>query len=251
MQFIAATLLCMTSAVGCAGGRTPGYARDYNAGRFSTAFREATAVAAVQTGAEREEAALIAGLAAHALGDTAHATEWLTPLLASRERTIAGRAAAGLGLIAQGRGDFERAAALLSEAALKLSGDDAAQAAFRAGDAYLELGQTEAARQQFQYAYSQAKDSDLKRALTERLNDHRYTIQLGAFASRRNAERAVREFAAMTMGLGLGTPRVVQTAEHGRTLFLVQAGEFRSQSEADQMKQRLGVSAIVAGVSDR
>lgn len=245
-------LLLATSVAlsSCAGAGTPGYARAYNAGRFSTALREATAEAAVSTGRDREEAALIAGLAAHALGDDSSAANWLTPLLNSSDRSISGRAYAGLGLIARDRGDNERAAALLTTASRKLSGDDAAHASLNAGDALEDLGRKEAAREQYQLGYSQAKDRALQATLTSRLNNQRWTIQLGAFANRRNAERAAREHAAEAAGVGLGAPFVTASMEHGRRLYLVQVGEFRSRAEADAARSRLGVSAIVAAADD-
>lgn len=248
---IVALLAAPGALSACASSNTPGYARSYNAGRFATAFREASIRAATSTGRDREQAALIAGLAAHALDDDANAVEWLTPLLRSSDRSISGRAAAGLGLIARDRGDHERAAALLSQAALKLTGDDAAQAALHAGDALDALGRTEAAREQYQRGYAQASSSALQTTLTSRLNDQRWTIQIGAFSNRRNAERAAHEFTAQSAGVGIGSPRVVPSFEHGRRLYLVQVGEFRSQREADAARQRLGVSAIVAIADDR
>ncbi len=250
LMLVGTLLFVLLATTGCASSRGPSYARAYNAGRYSTAFREATESAASTTGKSREEAALIAGLAAHALNDDASAIDWLTPLQRSTDRSISGRAAAGLGLIAQERGDQERAAALLSEASLNLTGEDAAQAALHAGDAFDALGQKDAARRQYQLGYTQATTATLQATLTNRLNDQRWTIQLGAFANRRNAERAAHDFRAETAGVGLGSPRVVQSLEGGRRLYVVQVGEFRSQTEADTARQRLGISAIVAVADD-
>jgi len=242
--------LVVLFTIGCASIDSPSYIRDYNAGRHATAYRGATQAATLKQGADREQAALIAGLSAHALGDTINATAWLTPLLQSSDHSVSGRAAAALGLIAQKRGDQQRAASLLSQASLSLSGDDAAQAGLHAGESLTALGQRDAARRAYQRAFGQAKDRDLKQTLTDRLNNHRYTIQLGAYADRRNARRAAHEHAAVTAGLGLGAPRIVQTIEQGRTLYLVQAGSFRTQAEADRIRARLDVRAIVASAPD-
>lgn len=245
-----AAMLIALSIAGCAGSRNPSFVRDYNAGRFAAAQRDATAAASVSTGAAREEAALIAGLAAHALDDSRSASQWLMPLVSSRDRAISGRAGAALGLILHEQGDEERAASLLSEAALKLTGEDAAQAAFHAGESFNALDRPDLARQQYQAAFALTKTDHLRRALTERLNNQRYTIQLGAFSNRRNADRAAREYAAVTSGLGIGAPRVLPTTQRGRRLFLVQVGEFHSQAEADEARQRLGVTALVAVTSN-
>lgn len=246
------TSLCVFIALasGCASSRSTRFVRDYNAGRHAMAYRGATDAATTSIGADREEAALIAGLSAHALADTINASTWLTPLLQSPDRSIASRAAAALGLIAQDRGDHERAASLLNQASLSLSGDDAAQAGLHAGEAFTELGQRDAAHRAYQRAFGQAQDPKLKQTLTDRLNNRRFTIQLGAFADRRNADRVAHEHAAVTSGLGLGVPRIVQTTENGRTLYLVQAGSFRTQSDAERIRTRLGVRAIVAAAPD-
>lgn len=233
-------------ATGCAGAGRPGFVRDYEAGRHAAAYREASVTANESTGRSREEAALIAGLSAHALGDSAAAMEWLSPLRGSADRSVSGRALAGLGLIAAERGEHERAAAMLTEASIKLTGDDAARASFHAGESFSELGRRDAAEREYRRAHMLARDLRLMSILEDRINGLTYTIQLGAFTSRRNADLARRDAAATAAGLGLGSPRIVVSTRDGRTLYLVQVGQFRSEQEAADVRRRLGVDAIVA-----
>lgn len=244
MSALLISLMALVS--GCVGAGRPGYVRDYEAGRLSVAYRAASAAASQSTGQAREQAALIAGLSAHALGDAARSSDWLTPLLASSDRAVSGRAAAALGLLAADHGDHERAVSLLAQASVKLTGEDAAQAAFHAGESLTALGRRDAAAREYRRAFTLAKDAALKNTLTERLSGLRYTIQLGAYSSRRNAQRARRSAVAATAGLGIGSPRVIAMRRDGRTLFVVQVGEFRTDGEADDARRRLGADAVVA-----
>jgi len=258
---VAAVLLAagLLGGAGCAStGRTV-YERDYQAGRYSTAYASAKARAGDpnRPGAE-ERAALVVGLSAHAMGEDVEAERWLRPLRGSRNAEIAGKALATLGLIASERDEHERAAALLSEAANKLEGDDAANklegddaayAAFHAGEAYASLGRIDAARLQYNAAYAAADDPKLQRRVTERLSRSAFTLQLGAFSSRHNAQQAVREFTPITVGVGLGAPRIIRAERSGgRVLYLVQVGRFNDRDDASVARQRLGGDAVIAAV---
>jgi len=249
---VAAVLLAagLLGGAGCAStGRTV-YERDYQAGRYSTAYASAKARAGDpnRPGAE-ERAALVVGLSAHAMGEDVEAERWLRPLRGSRNAEIAGKALATLGLIASERDEHERAAALLSEAANKLEGDDAAYAAFHAGEAYASLGRIDAARLQYNAAYAAADDPELQRRVTERLSRSAFTLQLGAFSSRHNAQQAVREFTPITVGVGLGAPRIIRAERSGgRVLYLVQVGRFNDRDDASVARQRLGGDAVIAAV---
>lgn len=234
-------------AFGCASGGSRGFTEDYSAGRYSEAYRDSSKAARSATGASRDEAALIAGLSAQAMGRNAEAETWLKPLATSRDRQVAGRAQAALGLIASSRREHDQAATSLSQAAGMLTGDDAAQAGLHAGDAYAAAGRPEAARVQYNLAYGAAQSSELKNVLSERLSRSAYTVQVGAFSSRQNADRAAREVSSMAVGLGLGSPAVVATEDaRGRPMYAVQVGRFKTKDEADKVRKRLGPNTIVA-----
>lgn len=233
---------------GCAASSTPDFVRDYNAGRYTLAQRQA-ADRASKPGGDRDQAALIAGLSAHAAGDHAEARRWLEPLVDHADSSRSGRAAAALGLIHFERGQHRRAAALLAEAASKLTGEDAARAGFHAGEAYSALGRTDAARLQYNLALSTAEDPDLRSVLTDRLDRNAYTIQLGAFSNRANARRTARRYAPVARDLGLGRPVIrAQRAPRRRTLYLVQVGQFKQKDAATVARSRIGGDAIIAAI---
>ncbi|TVQ30087.1 MAG: SPOR domain-containing protein [Phycisphaeraceae bacterium] len=232
---------------GCASSGSGAYVSEYQAGQYSAAHRSASAAASAASGAQRDEAALIAGLSAHAMDRPAEAERWLRSLVSNRDRQIAGRASAALGLIELDRRNHERAAALLSQAASQLSGNDAARAGMYAGDAYTALGRPDAARMQYNLAHALTSDATLKRTLIERLDRSGFTIQVGAFSERINAERTAREVKSTSVGYGYGLPRVVESVdERGRALYLVQLGRFTSKAEADTARGRFGRNGIIA-----
>jgi len=233
---------------GCAAESASRSARDYNAGRYWEAQRLAEVEAGAAAGVDRQRAALVAGLAAHAQGEHAEAQRWLGPLRSASDPSIAGRAQAGLGLIHLERGEYRQAAALLSEAASKLTGDDAARAGHHAGQAYAAIGRLDAAHLQYNLALSAVSDPDLRDTLIAQLDRSAYTVQLGAFANRANAQRAARRFASLTAGLGLGEPTVRAERSARRTLYLVQVGRFSQKDQAVDAKRRIGGEAIIAAV---
>lgn len=235
-------------AAGCSsGGKSKGYIADYEAGRYRDALASASKAADRSSGAEKERAALVAGLSAHSMKSNAEAERWLRPLTTSRDRQIAGRAQATMGLIDAQRGNQAGAATRLSQAAQLLPGDEGANAGLNAGDAYMKLGRAEAARSQYTLAFAKATDDHLRSAIAGRLDQSGWTVQVGAFATRMNAEKAARDSTSVATGLGLGQPRVVvATDAGGKTMYLVQVGKFRTKAEADAARSRLGPTTIVA-----
>src|SRR5690606_19790353 len=95
---------------------------------------------------DRERAMLIAGLSAQALGQSADAEFWFKQVERSSDPEIAGRARAGIGLLALDAGDHTKAAALLSTASAQLKGDESARASLFAGQAYEAMGRLDRAR---------------------------------------------------------------------------------------------------------
>jgi len=219
----------------------------YEQGQYAAAYEEAAKRAENATGDRAERARLIAGLSAQAMGQPRDAERWLGPLLTSPNRQIRARALATVGLIELETRRYEQAAAHLSQAATLLSGDARAQAGLNAGDAYAALGRPDAARLQYRRAYSATRNDNLRAAITDRLERSGFTIQLGAFARRMNAERAAENAVAIADRLGLGAPEVVvSTDAQGRTLYLVQLGRFQSRDEAERIRTDLGLSSIIA-----
>jgi len=233
---------------GCAGsgaGARASYVDDYQQGRYDRASHGAIRAVRDAGAPDRDVARLTAGLSAHALGRDDEATEWLRPLTTNADDQIAGKALATLGLIAFDAGEHRTAAKSLSRAAGKLTGDDSAHAAMIAGDAYVNLESFDAARLQYRLAQSSAHAPSLKREIASRLGDG-FTLQVGAFANRTNAERSKRHLAQNRSVAALGEPVVLQrTDNRGARLFLVQVGRFSTKRDAKAAQLRTGIGGIV------
>jgi tetratricopeptide (TPR) repeat protein len=218
----------------------------YAAGRFSEAKARAEVDYRQISGAAKRRSALTAGMASHALGQTAEARGWLEPLLKDHDPQIAGRAAAALGLIAQSQKDPTRAASLLEQASHQLSGDLAARASLRAGHAQTELNQFAQAKASYDTALTQAQSSELKSAIVPYTVPGPYSLQVGVFGSKPNADRKAREIQAQIAQLGYGWPQVTpRTGSDGKPSFAVRVGRFVNRYAAVLAGGRLGVPAVV------
>lgn len=222
---------------------------EYAAGRYSAAHRAAKDAAAQSEGRDKERAMLIAGLSAQAMGQRADAEMWFRQVERSTDPDIAGRARAGIGLLALDAGDYTRAAALLSTASAQLKGDESARASYFAGQAYEAMHRLDRARTQYLIAAGLAQSPSLKsnvQASLASIGQKGYTVQLGAFASRPNAERAARQYSSQASSLNLGEPRIVERRGVGASgegsLFLVQVGSFKSQQDADRARSSLAAA---------
>lgn len=257
------------------------YSEAFVAGRYSEAYQQAVeTINETEPGRQRDEAALVAGLSASQIDRSEDARRWLEPLTRSSERDIAGRAGAGLGLMNQERGRHVEAAALLKEASEKLTGDEAARAAYQAGQSYEALGMRDQARVQYALAANQATDPALKSRAQQRGQSSAvapvpvgktggagggasgsggasgggasasggggaYALQLGVFAKLQNAEECVRKNSPIATRLGLGLPRVEQRVDDGRTVYAVRIGRFATKDEASGRKRSFPGSAVV------
>jgi septal ring-binding cell division protein DamX len=72
-----------------------------------------------------------------------------------------------------------------------------------------------------------------------------YTLQLGAYSTRSGATQRVTEVSSATRSAGLGEPTVEMATRDGRVLYLIHAGRFRTEADAERARRTLGVSAIV------
>jgi septal ring-binding cell division protein DamX len=239
---------------GCAGGasRAPSdsasYVAQFARGDYADAKTTALAQAGSTSGVERDRANLIAGLSAAQLGENAEATRLLSGLTTHADREIAGRAIAGTGLVARNQGDKARGASLMAEGAKKLTGDIAAKAHMAAGDTYAEIGARDQAIAEYTAGAAVAQRADIKASLVERQEGKRYTVQLGAFANKANADKRAGEVQSKAVSLGLGTPRIQSSLRGGKTSFLVQVGNFATRQEAKTASLKMGGSAIVSQI---
>lgn len=258
----------------------------FEEGRYREAYSEASSAAGrYGPGLAKEQAMLIAGLSAQALNRGTEAEQQLEPLLASTDPMISGRANAGMGLIAQGRGRHNEAINYLLAAGDALTGDDAARSLLYAGDSYRAMGQLGAATDVYAKAQTKVEsDSNLRAQLAQRIRGG-YIPQGGngtaivSVPERRSSGIAggsssgvigrqtptgtgVPTGGSYTVQLGafssLATarqeaakiggipPRIVSTVDrNGRTLYAVRVGVFGSQQMAEQVRAKMGGRGVV------
>lgn len=249
---------------GCKSSKSSAYMDAYNSGNHAEAYKRASEAATSGPQAQREQASLVAGLSAHSLGNDPDAKRFLQPLAYSANTEVAGKANATLGLIAEAEGDNAGAARAFELAGSKLTGDEAARAYLHAGDAYTAAGNATLAQSMYKRASSMVTgDPGLASAIRERQNAPAggpnaggdfssgaatgpYSIQLGAFASRANADK----LAASASTMGLGAARVVTTNKNGQTLYAVRVGGFSDRKSAAAARDRAGISGFVAANAD-
>lgn len=251
----ALALACSVLLGACAGGgaqREPGdstsYVAKYARGDYSGAKSTALAQASKASGIEKDRANLIAGLSAAQLSENSEATRYLSPLTGHSDPEIAGRATAGMGLVARNQGEKAKGASLMSEGAKKLTGDTAAKAHLGAGDTYAEIGAKDQAMAEYRAGAGVAQRPDLKASLQERLEGKRYTVQVGAFSSRSNADRKAGEVRSKAESLGLGAPRIQSGSANGKTSYMVQIGNYPTRQDAKLAAMKMGSGAVVAQI---
>lgn len=223
------------------GGASTSYLDAYHRGNYSVAKAQALNAYNGSTGSSRDQAGLIVGLSAQAQDQNAEAKRYLRPLLASQDPEIAGRAGAGLGLIARDEGDKASAARMLSEAAPKLKGDESAKAAMFAGDAYTSLGKPAEASSQYALAARAVKSPTLQAQIRERQDGKKFAVQAGAFATKANADKRAKEITPKSTAFGYGAPRVVASTSGGKSVFLVYVGEFGLRQDATEAMMKMKV----------
>jgi septal ring-binding cell division protein DamX len=217
----------------------------YNAHRYAEARTKAEADILQSQGRDKEVAQLTAGLSAYALGQNALAEHHLDSLVGSSDKAIAGRAQAVLGQIAEKKGNHAYAADLFKRASTNLDGDDAAKAAVHAGTSLSEIGRpTPSAATLTSVAPAKPKPAASQSVVAG--SHGPFTIQLGAFSTKKAADGRAREVAAMATKAGLGKPRVVPDTINGKPGYSVQVGSFAVKQAALNAKTRLGSGFVVA-----
>jgi len=118
---------------------------------------------------------------------------------------------------------------------------------FFAGEAYRVLGSSRAAERSYRIALASADDGALRSLIRDRLDGgSSYAVQVGAFASLANAQRASDAAARRADAMRLPPPRVERTTDAtGRTLYVVRVGTYGSEEEAERARVRMGGGALV------
>lgn len=214
-------------------------ADDYNAGHFREALIGANALADQSTGIQSDQARYFAGLSAYRLGRDDEAMKYLQPLAGHADVKLAGPANATLGLIAASRDDDPRALRYLTTAAEKLTGAEAGRAHYHMAISQQKMGLWSTAKAHLDLALQSTTDADLRKVIRQRMAAQAFTIQLGAYGQKKNADDRALEMRQAASSAGLGSTNVVPTISDGKRLFLVQAGRFTVYAEAKRARDRL------------
>lgn len=236
------------------------YRELYNQHQYAEAYKAALQAETEGSSVQKEQAALIAGLSAAALGKNDEAQKILRPLLSSGDQTVSGKAAAQLGLIAYQEDRHAEASDLLTQASSKLTGDEAARASLYAGDALRAQGRSSEARASYERAQSQVQnDSTLKVLISDRLaavtgnqavGTGPYTVQLGAFSSFQRAQVQADRYRTRAQSAGFPSPRIVQTtSQKGAKVYAVRVGRFQNRGAAEVVQRKLGADAQITTAS--
>lgn len=226
---------------GCKSEPQVGYQEAYEQKMYAQALEKASMIATDERADDRQKAALVAGMSAQQLGQTAEAKKWLKPLMMCPDKSIAARAKASLGLIAKNEGRNAEAATLLSNSAEQLDGNDAAQAQINAGDAYRKMGLESKARESYANAKTEADDPAIRATADEKGRPVNYFVQCGAYSTRQAADRQVKAIRSQVTKAGQPAPTVLQMAPNGTPLFVVQVGPYTDKQAAMVAKAKMGM----------
>jgi tetratricopeptide (TPR) repeat protein len=213
----------------------------YQRGDYARAQTAAARAATTAGGVQRDLAHYMAGMSAYRLGNYSTAERYLRVAAASRDDAMAADARSTLGLIYSGRGRYADAAEALLGSAKLQTGEDRAQAYFYAGIAQQKLGRWPQARTSLLLARRSTRDAGLAGRIDQQLAVTGYTIQVGAFSRRANADKAASRYAVKAASAKLGPVHVTPTTRaDGLAVNLVQVGRFATFKAASEARSRLG-----------
>jgi len=226
--------------------------RAYRKGDFTTAYREAQQAMRSNHGNLKNEAAYMAGISAYRLKDSSSAVYYLKEASSGNGSQLAGDALAMLGVIYAEQGKYPESVQAQLQAVKHLpAGPDRANAYYYAAKAQQKMGQWSQARANLRSARSASQDEAFRRDVGHELDAGAFTLQIGAFTDRTNAQRAAENLATRTSTLKLASPRLVPAKDaQRRKLTLVQVGRFSTYADAESARQQLRpLTAIVVSMA--
>lgn len=239
-------LVVALSGTACATGNMATVDAAYRRGDYKTSLQQAQQIY-VKAGAGRqaEEAAYYAGLSAHQLNDLPTAHRYLNVAGNSDDHKLAGQAWGEMAVVYAQQRNYDLSARSALRAADLLTGEEKANALFRAGASLQKLGnRMDQARDCLTQARKLTQDRALAQKIDEQLAMVGYTIQVGAYSTEDGARKAAQQLAATSGRLRLGTPQVLHSTDaRGRSMYLVQIGRFASDADAQQQRRQLGAAA--------
>lgn len=213
----------------------------FQSGDYARAYSTAARAATTAGGSQRDLAHYLAGISAYRMENLSAAERYLRVAASSRDESLAADARSTLGLIYSRQGRYAEAAnALLSGAKLQ-DGEDRAQAYLYAGIAQQKIGYWPQARTSLLLARKSTRDPGVIQRIDQQLAVTGYTIQVGAFADKSNADEVARQYAVRAAAGKMGSVVVTPArSSSGRVMNLVHVGRFATFDAANTARGMLG-----------
>lgn len=277
LNIVAFALVPMVVALGCETTKKVGTPLDrarefYEDGDMDDAFALASEAAASTDAATMQRAQLVAGLSAMDLG-RADAESWLLKASNGPDRESSGTALASLATIQERGGRLEAAAQSMHRASMMLTGSEQVRArseaqrlakavpakskpssdSAQASSVGSRSGAQKAAGTNKPAASKQAVKADpasKAQAPAAKRSSAQWTLQAGAFESKKKADVLAAELEKETDARGLPVPEVVTVKVRGKTMYRVQVGIYDSRELAKAALETWGRKGILLGTTD-
>lgn len=215
----------------------------YNEGDYARAYQLAVPLTRKPDRSLAAEAAYMAGLSAYQQGQPDAAVRHLDTARQAGDIQLAADAAATLGSIYIQAKRYDLAEQALLEAARRYTGEASARAYLHAGIAQQHQQKWAPARTSFVLARQQAFDAALREQIDLYLQQSEpataYTLQVGLYNRRSNADAAVERYTALAKLYQLQPPRLLDTIQPtGDVLYRVYVGRFDSFQQAADFQRK-------------
>jgi cell division septation protein DedD len=277
LNIVAFALVPMIVALGCETTKKVGTPLDrarefYEDGDMDDAFALASEAAASTDAATAQRGQLVAGLSAMDMGRP-DAESWLLKASNGPDRESAGTALASMATIQERSGRIEAAAQSMHRASMMLSGSEQSRArseaqrlakavpskskpssdAAQASSLGSRSGAQKASGTNKPEAPKKAAKADpanKSQAQVAKPSSEKWTLQAGAFESKKKADVLAAELEKETDARGLPVPEVVTVKVRGKTMYRVQVGIYDSRELAKAALQSWGRKGILLGTTD-
>ncbi len=244
----------------------------YEDGDMDDAFSLASEAAASTDAATAQRGQLVAGLSAMDLGRP-DAESWLMKASNGPDRESAGTALASMATIQERSGRIEAAAQSMHRASMMLTGSEQSRArneaqrlakavpakskptsdAAQASSLGSRSGAPKAAGTNKPEAPKKAAKADpasKAQAAMAKPSSEKWTLQAGAFESKKKADVLASELEKETDARGLPVPEVVIVKVRGKTMYRVQVGIYDTRELAKAALESWGRKGILLGTTD-
>lgn len=211
----------------------------YQSARFADARSKALELEGKSSGKTKEQAQYFAGISAYGMGQDEAAMSDLQPLVKSSDPAIAGSAAATCGIICYDRVQDAQAMAYLKIAEGKVTGEDKARVYYHMGLIDQRAGRWDDAKREMTQAISATKDMKYRKVIEQRMSARAFTLQFGAYSQQKLAD--LRAAAIRKLPGGAGVRLMPSMTADGKSLYLVQAGNYTTYEQAAAAKRTMNV----------